>query len=379
MTEGNAASESAEPGPDPSEAARQAAQAERRISRITRVAGVIVLLLLVWYLAADRCTPSTSTARVSGYVVPVVPEVSGHVTAVNVGLNQRVAEGDVLVSIDEELFALEVEKAEAELARAGEDIGADTGGVAAAAARVEKAKAELAAGRRDKERIDELARLEVASQFRADNAKTRVERAVADLEAAEADLATAREKLGATGGDNARIRSATAELAKARRNLELATLRAPTDGGVTNVRVEVGRFAQAGRPLMTFISSADVWVEAYLRENSLGHIQPGDRVDIVLDVAPGRVFEGRVVSTGFGVDWGRATDAGTLPSISNPSDWLREPQRFPVVIHFTDDATVGLRREGGQADVIIYTERAGLLRPLGKLWIRAMSLLSYLY
>jgi multidrug resistance efflux pump len=346
---------------------------------VTRIAGALVALTLVWYLAADRLTPSTGVARVSGYVVPIIPEVSGTVTAVKVDLNQRVAAGDVLVEIDPELFALQVEQAEAELARAGESIGADTGGVAAAQARVSKATAELLAARRDGERIATLTEAGVASQFRADNARTRIEKGEAELEAAKAELETSRSQLGDSGASNSRIRSAAAELAKARRDLEHATVHAPTDGGVTNVRVEIGRFASAGSPLMTFISSSDVWVEAYLRENSLGRVQPGDPAEIVLDVAPGRVFSGVVVSTGFGVDWGRAADAGALPSISNPSDWLREPQRFPVVIHFTDDASVGLRREGGQADVIIYTKGSALLKPPGWLWIRLMSLLSYAY
>ena len=196
---------------------------------------------------------------------------------------------------------------------------------------------------------------------------------------ATAELEVSRSQLGSSGASNPRIRSAAADLAKARLDLAHATIRAPTDGGVTNVRVEIGRFASAGAPLMTFISSSEVWVEAYLRENAIGNVAAGDRVEIALDVAPGRVFQGTVASSGFGVEWGRAAEAGTLPSISNPSDWLREPQRFPVVIRFADDGSVGLRREGGQADVIIYTQGSTLLRPLGWLWIRVMSLLSYAY
>lgn len=357
----------------------QATDAEARIRMITRVAGVLVVLCLAWYLAGDRLTPSTSVARVSGYVVPIAPEVSGIVSSVAVELNQPVSAGDLLVEIDPEQFALQVERAEAELARAGDTIGADTGGVAAAEARVAKARAELLAARRDGKRITTLAEAGVASEFRADNARSRVEKAGAEFDAAQAELEISRSQLGSSGATNPRIRSAAADLAKARLDLTHATIRAPTDGGVTNVRVEVGRFASAGAPLMTFISSSEVWVEAYLRENAIGNVAAGDRVEIALDVAPGRVFQGTVASTGFGVEWGRAAEAGQLPSISNPSDWLREPQRFPVVIRFADDASVGLRREGGQADVIIYTQGSTLLRPLGWLWIRVMSLLSYAY
>ena len=49
------------------------------------------------------------------------------------------------------------------------------------------------------------------------------------------------------------------------------------------------------------------------------------------------------------------------------------------MIRFADDEARGLRREGGQADVIIYTQGSTLLRPLGWLWIRITSVLSYLY
>ena len=357
----------------------ESAAAEARVRKLTRTLAALVVVALCWYVAADRCTPSTSAARVSGNVVPIVPEVSGTVDAVHVELNQIVSAGDLLAEIDSEKYALAVERAEAELARAGDAIGADTGGVAAAEARVEKAKAELMAGRRDEKRIVALYEAGASSEFRADNAKSRVEKAEAEYEAALAELESARQTLGTGGEDNPRIRSARADLAQARLDLEHATLRAPTDGGVTNVRVEVGQYANPGTPLMTFISSSDVWVEAYLRENALGNVRPGDSAEITLDIAPGRVFDGVVVSTGLGVDWGKAANPGELPQVSNPSDWLREPQRFPVVIHFTDDESVGLRREGGQADVIIYTQGSTLLRPVGWLWIRAMSLVSFLY
>ena len=36
-----------------------------------------ILLLLIWYLLADRLTPYSSQARVQAFVVPVAAEVSG--------------------------------------------------------------------------------------------------------------------------------------------------------------------------------------------------------------------------------------------------------------------------------------------------------------
>jgi len=328
---------------------------------------------------ADRVTPSSSQARVSGYVIPIVPQVSGVVTEVAVGLNQLVSAGDLLVQIDRDNYELAVDKAEAEFEQAGQAVGADTGGVASAEAQLAEARTHLEYVRHDAQLTLTLEAEGVASKRRADRARSRTEEAEAQFEKARAEVERARSTLGSAGADNARLRSSLASLRQARIDLGRSTLRAPLDGGVTNVRVDVGQYASAGKALMTFISTTDVWVEAHLRENNLGKIEAGDAVEIALDVAPGRVFPGVVVSTGFGVNWGQSSEAGQLPKISNPRDWLREPQRFPVIIRFADDSSRGLRREGGQADVIVYTGDNFILNGLGKLWIRAMSVLSYVY
>ena len=67
-------------------------------------------------------------------------------------------------------------------------------------------------------------------------------------------------------------------------------------------------------------------------------------------------------------------------NVKGDSGWLRDAQRFPVVIHFDDDRVVGYRHIGGQADVQIYTKKSNfLLNALGWCWIRFMSFMSYVY
>ena len=130
---------------------------------------------------------------------------------------------------------------------------------------------------------------------------------------------------------------------------------------------------------MTFVSSENVWVEAYMRENSLGNIEPGDPVEIALDMAPGRIFDGEVVSTGFAVNWKNAAEAGKLQSVSSQNSWLRDAQRFPVIIRFADDRARGLLRGGGQADVTVYTSGNWVTNALAWLRMRFVSLMSYAY
>jgi len=348
------------------------------VRRITLWALGLAAVLFAWYLAADRYTPYTQQARVRGYVVPLSPQVTGVVTDVGVAINQLVSKGDVLASIDDRSYALAVRRAEADLEQAGQDIGAGTEGIAAAQARVTEAKTRLAYDERDAERTFELERHGVAPKKDADRSRTRIERSRAEVERAEAELQQARAELGEGGVENPQIQAAIAALEQARLDLERATLRAPTDGVVLNAKLDVGQYAAAGQRLMTFVSTTDVWVEAYLRENSLGNVEPGDAVAISLDSAPGRIFDGVVSSLGYGVQWDR-TEPGGLPAVPGARGWLRDPQRFPVLIRFSDDTSRGLRREGGQADVLIYADDGWLLNGLGWLWIRLVSLLSYVY
>jgi multidrug resistance efflux pump len=145
--------------------------------------------------------------------------------------------------------------------------------------------------------------------------------------------------------------------------------------------VDRGNYAQIGQALMTFIAIHDLWIQADLTENNLGHVDPGDAVAIVLDVQPGRVFRGRVRSIGYGVASGDDT-LGTLPTITNDPDWLREAQRFPVLIDFdrgTLDQPIGLR-VGSQATVVVYTDDdRWLVNALAALYIRLVSILTYAY
>ena len=87
----------------------------------------------------------------------------------------------------------------------------------------------------------------------------------------------------------------------------------------------------------------------------------------------------RSASIGWGVSEGPNASLGVLRTIEGKSGWLRDAQRFPVIIKFVGDIERGRRRVGGQADVVIYTGDNTILNALGWFWIRLMSILSYAY
>jgi multidrug resistance efflux pump len=198
---------------------------------------------------------------------------------------------------------------------------------------------------------------------------------------AEADLLKAEESAGDRGEDNAQLQTARAAVEKAELDLERTKIVSPARGRVTDLRVDVGNFAPAGAPVMTLIVVHDVWISADMTENNLGHIEPGDEVAIVLDVMPGKVLKGRVRSVGGGVSSGQPSPMGTLPTVENSRDWLRQAQRIPVAIEFDKDEIKRLRniRVGGQAEVLVFTGEHPVMNLLARAYIRVMSWLSYLY
>lgn len=339
------------------------------------------LLLLAYYLLSDRVTPFTSQARVHALVVPVAAEVSGTVINVAVSSNQVVSEGDTLFEIDPRQYQLAVASAEANLETARQAAGASEAGIIAAQAAVASAKANLERSRQDAVRLRRIKSQDpgALSDRRIESAEAALIVAQQQLVGAEANLEQARQALGQQGDNNAGIQQALAALDQARINLKHTHVVAPTNGVVTDVRVDRGNFAGAGMPQMTFISTKTIWVQADFTENNLGHVHPGDAAELLFDVYPGRVFKGQVRELGYGVAVDTAP-LGSLPSIQNNRKWLRDAQRFPVVIDFTmSEEEMTRLRVGAQSSAMIYTSDNWLLNALGKVLLRLSSLLSYAY
>ena len=342
---------------------------------------IFCLLLFVWYVAADRLAPWTDQARVQGFIIPITPKVSGNVIKVNVVADQVVAKGDLLLEIDPADYEIALRRAESDLELAGQDVGAGSANIDSTIAQLSEARATL------KKKLSDLQRAQniydkdpgAMSESEIDRRKAGVEQSESKVRSLLAEVEKAKQQAGGAGEDNARIRDAKAALKQAQINLSETKLYAPSDGGIANLTIDEGYYANVGTPLMTFISGTDVWVKAYLRENSLSNLKIGDTVEILLDVAPGKIFKGEVSTIGYGISQPSGGAAGELETVKANSGWLRDAQRFPVIIKFSDDSSRGIRRHGGQADVQIYTGDHFIVNTLGRIWIRLMSYLSYVY
>lgn len=348
-----------------------------------RTIAALSVILFVWYLVADRVTPFTSNVRVKAIVIDIVPEVSGYVAEVPVSNGQLVEKDHLLARIDQRPFVLDVEGLRADLQAATQSVGAGSSGIEVAQANLVAAQVNLDNLRVQGARIFELEKKGVVATAKADDQRSQILGAESQVSAAQADLDRAQRQLGNAGEDNPQILAATAQLGKAELALQWTELRAPARGVVVDLKIGEGTFAQAGKPLMTFGSFDDIWVEAYLTENNLGRLAAGQPAEITLDVYPGRIFDGVVSSITVGVSAGPDSSAG-LPRAQDEQAWMRNAQRYPVRIKMTgyeigSEKTDIHRLMNCQGDVIVYTSKNWLMNTLGAAWIRVNAWLSYAY
>jgi multidrug resistance efflux pump len=372
------------PATDPQPMTPDSAATAGRGSRIgAGVLAALIMTSLVLYFVGDRLTPYTSQARVETFVIPIAAEVSGKVQKVHIRNNDDVEPGAPLFDIDPEQYEIALQRARSDYESVRRSVNAAVAGVEAARASLRAAEASREMAEKDASRQERLhaedpgaisvRRLEIAQSTR-EEARSKARRA-------EADLRKAEEAAGESGENNAQLQSARAAVDKARLDLARTKVLSPSRGTVTDLRTDVGNFAQAGAPLMTLIAIHDLWITADMTENNLGNIDPGDEVAIVLDVMPGQVLKGRIRSVGGGVGTGQSSPPGTLPTVENSRDWLRQAQRIPVAVEFDAADIPRLRgvRVGGQAEVLVYSGRHPVMNVLGAIYIRVMSWLSYLY
>jgi multidrug resistance efflux pump len=346
---------------------------------LRRTALIVLAITIVFFFVSivmERLTPYTSQATVQAYVVKISPEVVGKVIEIGVVDNAVVKTGDLLFRLDPQPFEIAVENAEAQLALVGQTIGASTSAVDSAQARLVEAISDRDNQREQSQRVLELVKKGVYAKAKQDEAEALLKSAEARVSRAEADLEQARQALGPAGDENPQLRQALAALETARLNLLRTTVLAPSGGAVTNLQLAIGQFVGVGQLAMTFLDAQTIWIAANLKENSLEYLAPGEPVEVVLDMLPGRVFGGHVESVGWGVSQGGIDPATGLPTVKNDSGWVRDPQRFPLRI-VLDDGVPSAVRYGSQANVVIYTGDNPVANAIGSLWIRLVSWLSY--
>jgi multidrug resistance efflux pump len=107
----------------------------------------------------------------------------------------------------------------------------------------------------------------------------------------------------------------------------LAAVRAPFTGVVVARLSHVGATVSAGQPIYSIMDPNRVWVRANIEETKLGRIQPGQAVEVYMDVF-GYAFEGRVMA----ITPASAATFSLLPSQNASGNFVKVTQLVPVKI-----------------------------------------------
>jgi multidrug efflux system membrane fusion protein len=322
---------------------------------------VIAVIAVIWRVDT---APRTDDAYAYADTIGVSPEVSGKIVNLAVRDNQAVKQGDLLFEIDPRPYQYALMRAKASLAQLDAQIpltqrsvNAQTYGAAAAKSAVARAQAAANQASDTLARMAPLIAKGYVSADDLDRARTAQRSALAELAAAQAQ---AREAEAAVSGVDALVAQRAvlqAEIETAQLNLEYATVRAPFDGRVVELRTQVGQYVSAQKPVFTLIDTRHWYVIANLRENELGRIRPGTPATVYLMSNTGIRFSGTVDSIGFGVDPQDGGDtANGLPNIQRSINWVHVAQRFPVKI-LVDHPDPHLFRIGTSAVAVLYPER----------------------
>lgn len=361
-------------------------RAKSRRNLIFLGAGLVLVVagIVLWrYLSSYE---STDDAQVDVHLYPVSSRISGYVIKVNVGDNQYVEKGTVLVEIDPQDYEVAVQQARANLANAEataqslnitvpvtsvntqsqlkfatSDVDSATAAVvaaekqlAAAHAQVEEAEANDVRAQDDLHRYKALVAKDEVSEQTYDTALAAAKSSTASVAAAHANEAAAAQavdqarsrlqgseanrRYAETGpqqvsSTRARAHAAVADVEQKRALLEQAELNllytkiiAPVSGEVNKTVVE-GLNVQPGQQLLTVVPLDEVWVTANFKETQLRHMRVGQKATVHVD-SNGRAYKGHVDSI--------AGATGPLFSLLPPENatgnYVKIVQRIPVKI-----------------------------------------------
>lgn len=320
-----------------------------RLRRVVIGLAAVVLVFVTWETLTNYVA-YTDDAYVRSDLVSVAPQVTGHIIAVAVADNQAVNRRDLLARIDPEPFRLAVEAKQATLREAAAQAAADTDAISAAQAELAATNATLADARTSEARVSTLALDDFASRQARDDAAAALNRAKAAVDAAQAAFTRAQALLDVQQNAIAR---AQADLAIAQWQLDRTDIRAPVDGAVNNLDLQVGDSAHADTPLIGIVAAHAFRVIANYKQDYLRNLHQGQTAWVWLNSHPWHFYRARIAGIGRGVSR-EPGERRLLPYVPPTTDWIRLQRRFPVTIDLVNPPADLTLYSGADARTLIF-------------------------
>ena len=252
--------------------------------------------------------------------VDLSTEQPGRVTAIYVKEGERVKQGELLLTVDDERYVTTVEQREASVRM--QEIA------------IERQRTQLVNQRRQWERTEELWNRSLIDEDSFDTASN-------NLEIAAIDLRSSQEQLSQT----------QSQLAQALDDLSKTQVYAPIDGTVISLDIEVGETAIAsstnvpGSSLMTIADTSSILTEVNVDEADIADIRVGQQALIYAIAFPDDPVEGVIESIAVSA---KVADG-------------EQGRSFAIQIRITDTKGINLRPGMSCRAEIFTDEREGVL------------------
>ncbi|MGF6591267.1 HlyD family secretion protein [Pseudomonas sp. 2835] len=317
------------------------AQLKRRLLIFLALVLLIALAFLAHWYFKGRFYESTDNAYVQGEITRISSQLSARIDQVLVQDNQHVAKGDLLVRLEPEDFRLAVERAraaldtrEAERLQAESRLTQQASLIAAGQAQVAANQATLGRAQLDLNRAEALRKPGFVSEERVTTLSAENHVARSQVTKAQADLQGQRQQVNALAAEikrlDAQIVNARADLAQAELNLTRSEIHAPISGIIGQRAARNGQVVQAGAYLLSIVPDEDIWIQANFKETQIGHMQPGQKAELLFDSYPDTPIEARVDSL-FAAS---GAQFSLLPPDNATGNFTKVVQRIPVKLTF---------------------------------------------
>lgn len=328
----------------------------RTVAIVGGLAALALFVPIVLWVSYRITHVISRNAQVKGYITNVGAQLDGVVTSVEVENGQRVKAGQILARFEDHQLQANLQRAESRLTKATRELEVErlaiqqerrrlSGRVTEARARADAAKSQVEAARSQED--DASAKLALRQtlakdgmippeELRGAETTQRTAGAVARTARADQAAADATQQLAVVEAEGlsvrlrhldvleAEIEGLQAERSFAEADLRAAVIRAPGDGWVVRRIAEAGASVVVGQPIAALWLGNEVWVEAWIDEDDLANVTPGNSARVTVKPYPQRVFKGSVETVGVSTDY-------ELPDAAVPQPRNSRMRAAPVV------------------------------------------------
>ena len=326
----------------------------QRVSR-----GVTVTVAPVSVGSVESTVVSSSSGTViASAASTLIAETFGRVSAIHRDEGQRVSKGDPIIELDSREARARLDLAEANL-RAGNIRFAQARTVAGiqdsvSEADVEQARARFENAASEFKRMESLRKEGIATTAQHEQATLALDLAREVLEAAKTNLERNVVRQQEIRAAEAAVDQLEAAVEISRTQLDNCFVRAPFDGLVANVFVELGEsvgqstsLATTFAPMCRLVDDRDLLVEAPIEEADIGRIDVGQRAYVTFDAYPGMIVEGTVSFVSPVVETTREQNRTVTVKVNLDGENKTGADRLPYKVGMSADLTVVVAKKDG--------------------------------